>query len=146
MIPMHRLHLLLAGLALLAAAWLATPDARAQTPASAAMFAGTFCPGGVRELGMPFKNVRLCPYRGRFHYIGTILLMGSKYCPVGTVEAAGQALPMSRSPALYSIIGTNFGGDGKTAFNLPDLRGRAPVANPAMVHCLIMDGDFPARR
>lgn len=56
--------------------------------------------------------------------IGQITLIGGNYCPRGTAEAAGALLAISSHDALFSILGTQFGGDGRTTFGLPDLRGR----------------------
>lgn len=142
---MNRFRLLLAGLVLLAAAWLGPADVRAQTP-GAALFGGNFCPGGVKELAMPFPDVRLCPYQGHFQYLGAIVLLGSNFCPYQTFEAAGQALPLVQYHQLFSLYVTRFGGDGKTRFNLPNLRGKAPTGNPALVYCVLMQGMYPVRQ
>lgn len=57
-------------------------------------------------------------------YIGEIILTGYSFCPRGTTEANGQLLPIQQHAALFSLFGTQFGGDGRTTFALPDLRGR----------------------
>lgn len=57
-------------------------------------------------------------------YLGDIMIVGFNFCPVGWAEAAGQLLPISQNQALFSLLGTQFGGDGVTTFALPDLRGR----------------------
>lgn len=60
--------------------------------------------------------------------IGTICYTTYAWgCPQDTLLAAGQQLPISQYQALYSLLGIQFGGDGKTYFNLPDLRGRVIV-------------------
>lgn len=59
-------------------------------------------------------------------YIGQVCFMATKFCPVGTLEANGAKLAISQNQALYSLLSTTYGGDGKTTFNLPDLRGRSP--------------------
>ncbi len=61
------------------------------------------------------------------NYIGEIMLVGFNFCPRGTTEANGQLLPISQFTALFSLYGTIYGGDGRTTFALPDLRGRVPV-------------------
>ena len=144
---MHRLRLLSAALLLMFAAALAPAETRAQSAGGAMLFGGYFCPGGVKELGMPFPDVRLCARQGDYfpYYMGSIILMGSKFCPSGTLEAAGQTLPLSRYAALFSLFGTKFGGDGKASFGLPDLRGKGPIANPALVYCVVTVGDYPRR-
>ena len=60
-------------------------------------------------------------------FIGEIRLVGLTYAPSGWALCDGQLLPINQNQALFSLLGTNFGGDGKTNFALPDLRGRVPV-------------------
>lgn len=57
-------------------------------------------------------------------YIGDIVAVGENFCPRSWAEAAGQLLPISNYTALFSLLGTTYGGDGRTTFGLPDLRGR----------------------
>lgn len=64
---------------------------------------------------------------GTEDYIGEITLVGFNFCPRYTFEAAGQLLPISSNTALFSLLGTTYGGNGTTTFALPDLRGRAPI-------------------
>jgi microcystin-dependent protein len=60
-------------------------------------------------------------------FIGEIRWVGSNFCPQGWAAADGQSLPIADNEALFSLIGTTFGGDGQTTFALPDLRGRGSV-------------------
>jgi len=60
-------------------------------------------------------------------YLGELMLVGYNFCPRGWTDANGQLLPISQYSALFSLYGTTFGGDGRTTFALPDLRGRAPI-------------------
>ncbi|WP_300531959.1 tail fiber protein [Maricaulis sp.] len=60
-------------------------------------------------------------------FLGDIQLEGFNFCPRGTLEAAGQLLPINQNQALFSLYGTTYGGDGRTTFALPDLRGRVAV-------------------
>ena len=53
--------------------------------------------------------------------------VGYTFCPRGWAEADGQLLPISQYTALFSLYGTTYGGDGRTTFALPDLRGRVSV-------------------
>lgn len=59
--------------------------------------------------------------------VGSICLVGFNFCPRGFTEANGQLLAISEYSTLYSLFGTAYGGDGRTTFALPDLRGRAPI-------------------
>ena len=60
-------------------------------------------------------------------YIGEVYMTGYTFCPRGTASAEGQLLAISQNTALFSLYGTTFGGDGRTTFGLPDLRGRSPM-------------------
>ena len=60
-------------------------------------------------------------------FLGTIRLVGFNFAPVGWALCQGQALPIAQYTALFSLLGTYFGGDGVNTFNLPDLRGRVAV-------------------
>jgi microcystin-dependent protein len=60
-------------------------------------------------------------------FVGEIRLVGFTFPPSGWALCDGQLLPINQNQALFSLLGTNFGGDGKTTFALPDLRGRVPV-------------------
>ncbi|ARE83472.1 microcystin dependent protein, putative [Roseovarius sp. TM1035] len=60
-------------------------------------------------------------------FLGDIMIVGFNFCPRGWSEAAGQLLPIAQNQALFSLLGTQFGGDGITTFALPDLRGRITV-------------------
>lgn len=55
-------------------------------------------------------------------YLGTIQDFPYNFCPRGWLPAEGQLLPISNNTALFSLLGTQFGGDGRTTFALPDLR------------------------
>lgn len=60
-------------------------------------------------------------------FIGSIEMFAGNYAPVGFMICAGQTLQISQYQALYSLLGTTYGGDGRTTFALPDLRGRTPI-------------------
>lgn len=59
--------------------------------------------------------------------LGSIMLFAGTFAPRGWAFCNGQLLSIASNSALFSIIGTLYGGDGRTTFALPDLRGRAPV-------------------
>jgi microcystin-dependent protein len=60
-------------------------------------------------------------------YIGSIVLFAGNFAPRGWAFCQGQLLPIAQNSALFSILGTTYGGNGQTTFALPDLRGRAPI-------------------
>ena len=60
-------------------------------------------------------------------YIGQIMLSGFGFAPRGFAACNGQTLPISQNQALFVLLGTAYGGDGRTTFALPNLQGRTPV-------------------
>lgn len=60
-------------------------------------------------------------------FVGEVTLFAGNFAPRGWAFCAGQLLPISQNTALFSLLGTNYGGDGRTTFGLPDLRGRSPL-------------------
>jgi microcystin-dependent protein len=60
-------------------------------------------------------------------FIGEIKIIGFNYPPRGWAFCNGQLLPINQNQALFSLLGTTYGGNGSTTFALPDLRGRVPV-------------------
>lgn len=61
--------------------------------------------------------------------IGEIRMFAGSFAPRSWAYCAGQLLSIAQNDALFSILGTNFGGDGRTTFGLPDLRGRAAISS-----------------
>ncbi|MEM8980603.1 MAG: tail fiber protein [Pseudomonadota bacterium] len=59
--------------------------------------------------------------------LGQIIMFGGNFAPRGWALCDGQLLSVTSYSALFSILGTTYGGDGRTTFALPDLRGRAPI-------------------
>ena len=59
--------------------------------------------------------------------LGTIFIFAGNFAPTGYQLCEGQLLAISQNAALFSILGTTYGGNGTTTFALPDLRGRAPI-------------------
>lgn len=60
-------------------------------------------------------------------YIGEIRMVGFTFEPRGWAFCDGRLLPIAQNTALFSILGTTYGGNGTTTFALPDLRGKAPI-------------------
>src|SRR5262245_52307968 len=60
-------------------------------------------------------------------FIGEIRIFGFNFAPVGWAACNGQLLSIAQNTALFSILGTVYGGDGQTTFGLPNLQGRAPM-------------------
>ena len=60
-------------------------------------------------------------------FLGEVILFAGNFAPRGWALCNGQLLSINENQALFSILGTTYGGDGRTSFGLPDLRGRVPV-------------------
>lgn len=60
-------------------------------------------------------------------FIGQVTLFAGNFAPRGWAFCSGQILPIAQNTALFSILGTTYGGDGQTTFALPDLRSRVPT-------------------
>jgi microcystin-dependent protein len=60
-------------------------------------------------------------------FLGEIKLMAFGFAPRGWALCNGQLLPINQNQALFSLLGTTYGGDGRVNFSLPDLRGRVPM-------------------
>ncbi|MFF2158148.1 phage tail protein [Paenibacillus chitinolyticus] len=60
-------------------------------------------------------------------YLGEIRIFAGNYAPQGWALCNGQILNISENEALFALLGTTYGGDGRTTFALPDLQGRVPV-------------------
>jgi microcystin-dependent protein len=67
-------------------------------------------------------------------FLGQIGIYGFNFAPRGWAFCAGQIMPIQQNTALFSLLGTTYGGNGQTTFALPDLRGRTP---------LHFDGNYP---
>src|SRR3978361_1206072 len=60
-------------------------------------------------------------------FLAEIRIMSFVFPPKGWAQCNGQLLPINQNQALFSLMGTQYGGDGRVTFGLPDLRGRVPV-------------------
>jgi microcystin-dependent protein len=60
-------------------------------------------------------------------FLGQVIMAGFNFAPKSYAMCNGQLLPIAQNTALFSLLGTTFGGDGRVTFGLPDLRGRTPL-------------------
>jgi microcystin-dependent protein len=60
-------------------------------------------------------------------FVAEIRIFACNFAPTGWAQCNGQLLPISQNTALFSLLGTTYGGDGKSTFGLPDLQGNAPM-------------------
>ena len=73
------------------------------------------------------SKAKSLPLAGAEDFIGTIDMVGFGFAPRDWATCDGQLLAISSYSALFSLLGTTYGGDGRTTFQLPDLRGRVPI-------------------
>jgi microcystin-dependent protein len=76
-------------------------------------------------------------------FIGQINLFPYNFAPTNWMPCTGQLVPINQNQALFSLLGTNFGGDGTTTFGLPNLQGQAPAPN--LQYFIAMNGIYPSR-
>src|SRR5436305_2802704 len=67
-------------------------------------------------------------------WVGEIRAVGFNFAPSGWAFCNGNLMLISQNTALFSLLGTNFGGDGKTTFGLPDLRSRVALSSGQALH------------
>lgn len=68
-------------------------------------------------------------------FLGEIRQVSFAFAPRGWAQCNGQLLPINQNQALFAILGTTYGGDGRSTFALPDMRGRVPM-HPSVAHAL----------
>jgi microcystin-dependent protein len=76
-------------------------------------------------------------------FIGSIMLVGFNFAPVNWAFCNGQLLPINQYTALFSLLGTTYGGDGQTTFGLPKLNAGALQTGLNYIICL--NGIYPTR-
>jgi microcystin-dependent protein len=76
-------------------------------------------------------------------YLGIVKLFAGTFVPKGWALCDGQLLNINQNTALFSLLGTYFGGDGRTTFGLPDLRKAVPAPNLTYIICV--QGSYPER-
>jgi microcystin-dependent protein len=78
-------------------------------------------------------------------YLGEIQTFAFNFCPVGWLPLDGQLLPINQNQALFSLIGTIYGGDGVTTFALPKWGSIFTANGGALTPCIAVQGVFPSR-
>ncbi len=61
-------------------------------------------------------------------FLAEVRIMSFNFAPKGWAQCFGQAMPINQNQALFSLLGTQFGGDGRVSFNLPNLQARIPLS------------------
>ena len=70
-------------------------------------------------------------------FLAEIRIMSFGFAPRGWALSNGQLLPINQNQALFSLLGTTYGGNGQTTFGLPDLRGRTPIHTGGEIGALL---------
>ena len=76
--------------------------------------------------------------------LGQIQLFAFNFVPRGWMRCDGALLPIEQHSAVFSLLGTTYGGNGQTTFALPNLKGKEPL--PEFLYCICMQGVFPSRQ
>lgn len=76
-------------------------------------------------------------------FVGSIMLVGFNFAPEGWAFCNGQLLPINANMALFSLLGTTYGGDGKTNFALPNLN--AGALQSGLNYIIALNGIYPSR-
>jgi len=88
-------------------------------------------------------------------FLGEIMLFAGNFCPRGWESASGQTLPIAQNTALFSLLGTTYGGNGQTTFALPNITSTltttattgndvAVTAPIILMACIALEGVYPS--
>jgi microcystin-dependent protein len=80
-------------------------------------------------------------------FVGEVEIFGFNFCPQGWAVTNGQLLPINQNQALFSLLGTTYGGDGVTTFALPTIKPVFTISpsSPPLTVCIALLGIFPSR-
>jgi microcystin-dependent protein len=78
-------------------------------------------------------------------FIGEIQTFAFTFCPRGWAPLNGQLLPISQNTALFSLLGTQYGGNGQTTFALPTAKPILMANGAPLLQCIALEGIFPSR-
>jgi microcystin-dependent protein len=78
-------------------------------------------------------------------FIGEVETFAFNFCPVGWTTLNGQLMPISQNTALFSLLGTTYGGDGVTTFALPTAKPVFTASGAVLLQCIALQGIFPSR-
>ena len=78
-------------------------------------------------------------------YVAEVRTFAFHFCPLGHVRLHGELLSLSQNTALFSLLGTNYGGDGESNFALPATKPIYTVTGANLLQCMATQGVFPPR-
>jgi microcystin-dependent protein len=97
----------------------------------------------------PLVALALSPmpaYAGANPFLGEVEIFGFNFCPVGWSTMQGQLLSISQNTALFSLLGTTYGGNGTTTFALPNVKPILTFTPGAeFTQCIALQGIYPSR-
>lgn len=76
-------------------------------------------------------------------FLAEVMIFGGNFCPVGWAAMNGQLLPINQNQAMFSLLGTSYGGDGVTTFALPTAKPIFDATGAAFTQCISLQGAFP---
>ncbi len=83
--------------------------------------------------------------RAQTPILGSVLIFAGNFCPYGYAEMNGQLLPIASNTALFSVLGTIYGGNGTTNFALPNAKPIYTATRATFTQCIALVGIFPSR-
>ena len=78
-------------------------------------------------------------------FLSEVIFLAANFCPKGTLPANGALLPIGPNQALFSLVGTRYGGDGKATFGLPKVELATGTPGAPLTACIRAQGIFPTR-
>ena len=78
-------------------------------------------------------------------FLAEVMITGANFCPRGWATMDGQLLPINVNQALFSLLGTTYGGNGQTTFALPLAKPIFTATGAALTQCIALQGIYPAR-
>ncbi len=78
-------------------------------------------------------------------FVGQVMMTGFNFAPKYFAQCNGQLLPINQNQALFSLLGTNYGGNGQTTFALPTAKPTFTATGVTMTQCIALVGVFPSR-
>jgi len=95
--------------------------------------------------GLLFLAAATPTLAGEYPFIAEIMIFAGNFCPRGYAAMNGQLLPINQNQALFSLLGTNYGGDGRVNFGLPTAKPIFTATGATMTQCIALQGIFPSR-
>jgi len=81
----------------------------------------------------------------QYTILGSVLIFAGNFCPYGFMPMDGQLLPINQNQALFSVLGTTYGGNGTSSFALPKVKPMKTETGEILTQCIAVRGIFPSR-